>query len=45
MGAKVKVLAFDALCALFTDVVTVGIESFAVALPIVSRKVAHVTAS
>ena len=42
MSAKVKVFAFDALGAVFADVVTFGIEYFRVALPVISVEAAHV---
>ena len=44
MSAKVQVFALNVLSALFANVVTFGIKSFRIALPIVGGKVAHITA-
>ena len=44
MSAKVEVFAFDVLRAFFANVVTFGVKGFAIALPVVGGKMAHITA-
>ncbi len=41
MGAEVEAFAFDALRAVFANVVTFGVKGFAIALPIVGGEVTH----
>ena len=43
MGAKVEVFAFDALRAVFANVVPFWVKSFALTLPVIGGEVSHVT--
>jgi len=43
MGAKVEVFSFDALRAVFADVMTFGFQKFGVTLPVVGVEVMHAT--
>ena len=41
MGAKVEVFAFDALGAVFADMVALGVQELGIALPSVGSQVPH----